>query len=92
MNDGELYPCCQGDLDKMLGVTNLAFVMAVDLEGNVTLHPTNRVHASVVPDQDLSVNTTQIIKNVPGSLLVFRTNPVCIRMTLGGRTTHYHPK
>lgn len=77
------------NIGKMVA-NNVAFIIAVDWQGNMTLHPNSGVHASIVKDADPLPEGAQIIKNVPGALLVFKTNPVCIRKTIGGTTFHFH--
>jgi hypothetical protein len=86
----QLMPSFDPCVEKCLGVSNLSFVMAVDCDGNVTLHPAPKTHASIVREEDPAPANATILKNLPGAMLVFQVNPTCIRKTLGNTTYHFH--
>lgn len=92
MNHATLSDYPNDALLTTLGKDNIAFVIAVDIDGNMTVHPTGLMEASIVNDEDEDEvpKGATILKNVPSALLVFKTNPRCIRKTIGGTTFHFH--
>lgn len=92
MTHATLSDYANGALLTTLGKDNIAFVIAVDIDGNMTVHPTGLMEASIVNDEDEVAKGATILKNVPSALLVFKTNPTCIIKTIGGTTFHFHTR
>jgi hypothetical protein len=80
-------------VEGALGVSDLAFVVTVDFDGNVTLHQPSGAEIRTPPSfpVDYPVVSQRIVKLIEGgAIVVFDQNPRCIRMTIGGTPMHIH--
>jgi hypothetical protein len=78
--------------EQALATKNLAFVVGVDFDGNVTLYAPDRVHLLTPPNNsvDYPVTSQRIVKLIESAIVVFDQNPRCIRMKIDGMDVHVH--
>ncbi len=77
-------------MEKELGVDNLAYVIAVNFDGNLTLYKPARVSVHPITETK-PVPAKQIVRIIEGgATVVFDQNPRCIRMSIGGQLLHIH--